>query len=183
MKLGSSVDIFRRKDELRLINLEYIIICHESGQPIFTKCWGDVCGKLGEKDELLTAFLSAIMTMPAMFAESDKKVHRMSIGSLQLLFNYTSSECIICLAFLEKDIDANTMNFVKHIFKDISNLLVEDYLETHWDRLNDPKVRSFEKELLKKVIHPNFHVASPCDGNMHDENCPVCLPSILRSCS
>ena len=74
------------------------------------------------------------------------------------------------------------MKFTKQIFKDIANLLDEDYLETHWDRLNDPKVRSFEKELLKKVIHPNFHVVSPCDGNMHDENCPVCLPSILRSC-
>ncbi|MFX1283696.1 MAG: hypothetical protein ACFFB5_08575 [Promethearchaeota archaeon] len=183
MKFNTLLDVFKRKKQPPQIHLEYIIICQNSGQPIYTKCWGNVCGMLGKKDELMTAFLAAISTMPRMFAESDRKVHSMSIGSLELLFSYTESENIICLAFPMRDVNKNTMGIVNNLFKDISQLLDEDFSKTPWDRLNDPKVLLFEKELLKKAIHPWFHLVLANNGAKHEENCPICMPMILQSCS
>lgn len=183
MKLSSLFDVFKKKNKSNQFGLEYIIICQDSGQPIFTRCWGNICGMLGKKDELLTAFLAAVSTMPGMFAESgSSKLQSMNIGSLKLLFCYTKSENIICLAFQEKDVDNSTMEVINNLFKDISKLLDEDYQETPWDRLNDPKVRSFKKELIGKVIHPWFHVVLQGDGDKHNEDCPICMPMILSSC-
>ncbi|MFX1283697.1 MAG: peroxiredoxin [Promethearchaeota archaeon] len=179
MKLKSILNIFKKKKRSRGINLEYLIIYQDSGQPIYSKCWGNVCGLLGKKDELLTAFLAAVSTMPGMFAESDTKVHSMSIGSLKLLFFYTKSDNIICAAFEERDVNPETMEIVNNLFKSVSLLLDEEYQGTPWDRLNDPRVQAFEKELLSSIIYPWFHVASYINGSSHDENCPLCMPTIL----
>ncbi|MFX0013028.1 MAG: peroxiredoxin [Promethearchaeota archaeon] len=181
MKLGSIVNFLRRKKQIRTIKLEYLIIYQDSGQPIYSRCWGNVCGMLGKKDELLTAFLAAVSTMPGMFAESETKVQSMSIGSLKLLFYYTRSENIICAAFRERDVDTEAMKVINNLFKGVSQLLDEKYQETPWERLNDPKVRAFEKELHSNVIYPWFHVASPIIGRPHEEDCPLCLPMMLST--
>ena len=68
-------------------------------------------------------------------------------------------------------------------YQEITQLLDEDFLKTPWDRLNDPKVKEFEKELLKKVIHPWFYHVYPVDDDNHEENCPICMPMILQACS
>ncbi|MFX1516590.1 MAG: hypothetical protein ACFFC6_09795 [Promethearchaeota archaeon] len=183
MKITALLDVLKRKKQSEPISLEYIIICQDSGQPIYTKCWGNVCGMLGKKAELMTAFLAAISTMPRMFAESDNKVHSMNIGSLKLLFFYTKSENIICLAFPENHVNKSTMKAINNLFQEITQLLEESFLETPWDRLNDPKVKEFEKELLKKVIHPWFYDVYPSHDNNHEENCPVCMPMVLQACS
>ncbi|UCG01488.1 MAG: peroxiredoxin [Candidatus Heimdallarchaeota archaeon] len=181
MKLKTVLNIFKKKKESKGVNLEYLIIYEDSGQPIYSRCWGTVCGLLGKKDELLTAFLAAVSTMPGMFAESDTKVHSMGIGSLKLLFFYTKSENVICAAFKEGEINNEAMETINTLFNSISYLLDEKYQETPWDRLNDPKVQAFEKELLSKIIYPWFHVASPADGSSHEDDCPLCLPTITTS--
>ncbi|MHA2245144.1 MAG: hypothetical protein ACXADY_09255 [Candidatus Hodarchaeales archaeon] len=183
MKINTLLDVFKRKKKSNQISLEYVIVCQESGQPIYAKCFGNICGMLGKKDALLTAFLSALTTMPSIFAESDTKVQSMSIGSLKLMFYYTKSDNIICLAFQERDINTDTMEVINNLFIDISILLEKDFQETPWERLNDPKVQAFEKELLEKVVHPWFHYILPSSANKHEENCPICMPMILRSCS
>jgi len=183
MKFTTLLNVLKRKKHPDPISLEYVIICQDSGQPIYTKCWGNVCGMLGRKDELMTAFLAAVSTMPRMFAESDKKVQSMSMGSLKLLFCYTKSGNIICLAFPEKDINKNAMEVINKLFQEITDLLDEDFQETPWDRLNDPKVKSFEKELLKKIIHPWFYNIYPANDEKHEKNCPICMPMILQACS
>lgn len=183
MMINALLDVFRKKKQPQLISLEYVIVYQNSGQPIYAKCWGNVCGMLGKKDELMTAFLAAVSTMPRMFAESDKNVHSMSIGSLKLLFCYAEPENIICLAFPEDHVNKDTMDVIDNLFQEIINLLNEDFQETPWDRLNDPKVLSFENALLKKVIHPWFHQIFPSDDDKHEENCPICMPMILQSCS
>ncbi|MFX0013029.1 MAG: hypothetical protein ACFFB2_04310 [Promethearchaeota archaeon] len=184
MKINSLMDVFKKKRHLDQIKLEYVIICQNSGQPIYAKCWGNVCGMLGKKDELMTAFLAAVSTMPRMFAESEnEKVQNISIGSLKLLFCYTESENIICLAFPEEDVNKNTMGVINDLFQDITQLIDEDFQKTPWDRLNDPMVISFERELLKKVMHPWFYRTLPFNGDNHKENCPICMPMILKSCS
>lgn len=183
MKFTTLLDVLKRRKQPEPISLEYIIICQDSGQPIYAKCWGNVCGMLNKKAELMTAFLAAISTMPRMFAESDKKVQSISIGSLKLLFCYTKSENIICLAFPEDQVNKNTMKSINNLFREISELLDENYQETPWDRLNDSKVIFFENELLKKVIHPWFYNVYPGHDNTHKENCPVCMPMILQACS
>ncbi len=179
MKLKSVFNIFNRKKQSKGFNLEYLIIYEDSGQPIYSRCWGNVCGLLGKKDELMTAFLSAVSTMPGMFAESDTKVHSMNIGSLKLLFSYTKADNVICAAFKEGDVNTESMELINNLFDDISHLLDGEYQETPWDRLNDPKVRAFEKELLSNIIYPWFHVASPIDGSSHDEDCPLCMPTLV----
>ncbi|MFX0124023.1 MAG: peroxiredoxin [Candidatus Hodarchaeota archaeon] len=178
MKLKTVFNIFKRKKQSRGINLEYLIIYEDSGQPIYSRCWGTVCGLLGKKDELLTAFLAAVSTMPGMFAESGTKVHSMSIGSLKLLFFYTKTNNVICAAFKEEDVNTEAMEQINNLFNSISELLDVEYQETSWDRLNDPKVQAFEKELLSNIIYPWFHVASPINGNSHEDDCPLCLPTI-----
>ncbi|MFX0124022.1 MAG: hypothetical protein ACFFAE_10310 [Candidatus Hodarchaeota archaeon] len=183
MKITTLLDVFKRKKQPDTISLEYIIICQNSGKPIYAKCWGNVCGMLGKKDELMTAFLAAVSTMPGMFAESDKKVQNMSIGSLKLLFCYTKLENIICLAFPEDHVNNNTMKAINGLFQKITQLIDEDFQETPWDRLNDSKVKAFEKELLNKVIHPWFYDVYPDGEDNHEENCPICIPMILQSCS
>ncbi|MFX1538791.1 MAG: hypothetical protein ACFFDI_31775 [Promethearchaeota archaeon] len=183
MKITSVLDVFKRKKQHETISLEYVIICQDSGQPIYAKCWGNVCGMLGKKDELMTAFLAAVSTMPGMFAESDRKVQSMSIGSLKLLFCYTESENIICLAFPEEHINKHTMENITNLFYEIEKLLEEDFQDTPWDRLNDPKVKDFENELLKRVIHPWFYNVYPSHEDKHEENCPICMPMILQACS
>ncbi|MFX1505084.1 MAG: hypothetical protein ACFFDC_03120 [Promethearchaeota archaeon] len=182
MKINAILDVFKRRKQ-PAISLEYVIIYESSGQPIYTKCWGNVCGMLGKQDELMTAFLSAISTMPGMFAESGNKVHSMGIGSLKLLFCYTDSDNVICLAFPEKHINNNTMEIINHLFREITYLVDEEFRETPWDRLNDPRVREFEKELHEKIIHPWFYLIYPEDSEEHEENCPICMPMILESCS
>ena len=182
MKINTLLDVFKRKNNSNQISLEYVIVCQGSGQPIYAKCFGNICGMLGKKDALLTAFLSALSTMPSIFAESDTKVQSLSIGSLKLLFCYTKSEYIICLAFLERDLNTDSMEVINNLFMDISILLEKDFQETPWERLNDPKVQTFEKELLEKVVHPWFHFILPSSANKHEENCPICMPMILRSC-
>ncbi|UCG01487.1 MAG: hypothetical protein JSW11_17950 [Candidatus Heimdallarchaeota archaeon] len=182
MKITTLLDVFKRKKH-RLISLEYVIICQNSGQPIYAKCWGNVCGMLGKKDELMTAFLAALSTMPTMFAESDNQLHNMSIGSLKLMFCHTESQNIISLAFPENNVNENTMEIIEALFEDIEQFLNKDYQETPWDRLNDPKVQLFEKELLKKVIHPWFYRILPNTKEKHEVNCPICMPMILQSCS
>jgi peroxiredoxin Q/BCP len=179
MRLKSVLNIFKKKKRSRGINLEYLIIYEDSGQPIYSRCWGNVCGLLGKKDELMSAFLAAVSTMPGMFAESDKKVHSMSIGSLKLLFFYTKFDDVICAAFKEGDVTAESMEIISDLFDGVSHLLDEEYQDAPWDRLNHPKVQAFEKELLSKIIYPWFHIASPIDGRSHDEDCPLCMPTIL----
>ena len=183
MKINTLLDVFKRKKQPQPISLEYVIIYQSSGQPIYAKCWGNVCGMVGKKDELISAFLAAVSTMPGMFAESDKKVHSMSIGSLKLLFCYTEQENIVCLAFPEDHVNKNTMEPINNLFQEITHLLDEDFQGTPWDRLNDPKVQSFEKELLKTIIHPWFYLIYPVNGEKHEESCPICMPMILQSCS
>lgn len=179
MKLKSVFNIFNRKKRSKGFNLEYLIIYEDSGQPIYSRCWGNVCGLLGKKDELLTAFLAAVATMPGMFAESDTKVHSMSIGSLKLLFFYTKSDNVICAAFKERNVNTESMEIINNLFEGIARLLKEEYQDAPWDRLNDPKVLSFEKELLSNIIYPWFHIASPDDESSHEEDCPLCMPTIL----
>ncbi|MFW9905421.1 MAG: peroxiredoxin family protein [Candidatus Thorarchaeota archaeon] len=181
MRLRSVLNVFKRKKPTRGVNLEYLIIYEDSGQPIYSRCWGNVCGMLGKKDELLTAFLAAVSTMPGMFAESNTKVHSMSIGSLKLLFFYTEVDNVICAAFKEKDVDTETMEIIETLFEGISELLDEEFRDAPWDKLNDPLVQAFEKKLLSNIIYPWFHVASPIDGSPHDADCPLCMPSLLSN--
>ncbi|MFX1516589.1 MAG: peroxiredoxin [Promethearchaeota archaeon] len=178
MKLKSVLNLFKKKKRSQGIVLEYLIIYQDSGQPIYSRCWGNVCGLLGKKDELLTAFLAAVSTMPGMFAESDTKVHSMSIGSIKLLFYYTKADDIICAAFKREDVNPESMELIKNLFNEISYLLDVKYQETPWDKLSDPKVLSFQKELLSNIVYPWFHVASPMDGDPHEEDCPLCMPTI-----
>ena len=177
MKLKTVLNKFRKKSQG--INLEYLIIYQDSGQPIYSRCWGNVCGLLGKKDVLLTAFLAAVSTMPGMFAESDTKVHSMSIGSIKLLFYYTKTDNVICAAFKTEDVNTESMELINNLFNGISYLLDEKYRETPWDKLNDQKVQSFVKELLSDIVYPWFHVASPKDGSSHEEDCPLCMPTML----
>lgn len=183
MKINAILDVFKRRQRPLAVSLEYVIIYENSGQPIYIKCWGNVCGMLGKQDELVTAFLSAISTMPKMFAESDNKVHSMGIGSLKLLFCYTASDKIICLAFPENHVNNNTMEIINNLFKEITYLVDEEFRETPWDRVNDPRVQEFGKVLHEKVIHPWFYLIYPEDSEEHEENCPICIPMILESCS
>ncbi|MFX1538790.1 MAG: hypothetical protein ACFFDI_31770, partial [Promethearchaeota archaeon] len=179
MKLKTVLNIFKRKKQPKEISLEYLIIYEDSGQPIYSRCWGNVCGLLGKKDEILTAFLAAVSTMPGMFAESDTRVHSMSIGSLKLLFSYTETDNVICAAFKEADVNTETMELINKLLNSISQLLDVEYQETPWDRLNHPKVQGFEKELLSNIIYPWFHVASPINGSSHENDCPLCMPTLL----
>ena len=117
--------------------------------------------------------------MPGMFAESDTKVHSMSIGSLKLLFYYTKTDNIICAAFKDEDVNNEAMGLINNLFDEISQLLDEKYQETPWDKLNDPIVQAFEKELLSKIVYPWFHIASPINGISHDDDCPLCMPTLL----
>ena len=181
MRLKSILNLFKSRKQTKGVNLEYLIIYEDSGQPIYSRCWGHVCGLLGKKDELLTAFLAAVSTMPGMFAESDTKVHSMSIGSLKLLFYYTKVNDVICAAFKEKDVNTETMEIINTLFKEISQLLDEEFRDAPWDKLNDPLVKAFEKKLLSNIIYPWFHVASPSDGSSHDADCPLCMPSLLST--
>jgi peroxiredoxin Q/BCP len=181
MRLRNVLNVFKRNKLIKRVNLEYLIIYEDSGQPIYSRCWGNVCGLLGQKDELLTAFLAAVSTMPGMFAESDTKVHSMSIGSLRLLFFYTKGDNVICAAFKEKDVNTETMEIINPLFDKISQLLDEEFRDAPWDKLNDPLVQSFQKKLLSNIIYPWFHVVSPIDGSSHDADCPLCMPSLLST--
>jgi peroxiredoxin Q/BCP len=181
LKLKRVLNVFKRKKQTEGVNLEYLMIYEDSGQPIYSRCWGNVCGLLGKKDELLTAFLAAVSTMPGMFAESGTRVHSMSIGSLRLLFFYTKEDNVICAAFQEKDVNTETMEIINTLFDEISQLLDEEFRDAPWEKLNDPLVQAFEKKLLSNIIYPWFHVASPIDGSSHDADCPLCMPSLLST--
>ncbi len=99
MKFNTLLDVFKRKKQPTQISLEYIIICQNSGQPIYAKCWGNVCGMLGKKDELMTAFLAAVSTMPRMFTESDKKVHSMSTDHWNCYFHIQNQKILYAWHF------------------------------------------------------------------------------------
>jgi hypothetical protein len=87
------------------------------------------------------------------------------------------------LAFPEQHINKKSMEIINNLFKEITYLVDEEFRGTPWDRLNDPRVKKFERILHEKIIHPWFYRIYPEDSEEHEENCPVCMPMILESCS
>lgn len=154
------------------LTVEYLIILRKSGLPIYSKCWGNFCAVLTVDDTLLSGFLSAMTSMPAMFNQ-DSEVHAVEMGFSKLLFNYTTpSGHIICGGFRREEINDQSTKLINGFFTQIEKLLEEDYKSQNWDDIPDEDMKQFETKLMNDIIFPWFHtIDSP---NHSDDMCPFC---------
>jgi len=144
----------KKQQKIKPLTLEYFIVFQKSGLPIFSKCFGDFCAILLVDDLVLTGFLSALTSMPAMFG-TNTELDAIEIGYSKLHFNYTTpSGHTICLGFKNEKGLSKRSDLIDDLFKKITDFVEVKHKDKEWAILKAAEIRAIEYELINTVITP-----------------------------
>lgn len=97
--IDSSHDLINLQTEDNIErDLEYIVIIHRNGLPIFLKSFADEYSTALKDKYILSGFLSAITNFPKMIGYNNNDLHSLHIGQSELFFSYTVNDIIIILS-------------------------------------------------------------------------------------
>jgi hypothetical protein len=166
------------------MKLEYLIIMQKSGLPLYSRCFGGFCWKLMTDEVLLSGFLTALSSMPAMFGKEDMELKSVEMGNTKINFNFTTpSSHIICFGIDISTLDEpNIEGEMQALVKNLSNFLEIDHSETKWDFLTPENRIEFENQIKSEVIEPSlvsFQDNDFCRAVGRD-SCPVDTDSIME---
>ena len=168
----------KNKKELEPLILEYFIIFQKSGLPIFSKCFGDFCQVLLVDDIILSGFLSALTTMPAMFGKDRNKLNAVEIGYTKLLFNHTTpSGHTICLGFKFEEEVVKKDERIDELFKKIEFFIEETHKNVNWPITPKTQILKIENELIDTIITPWVKIDE--HYKTHGPNCTMSVESDL----
>lgn len=122
------------------------------GLPIFSKCFGGFCQANATDDVLLSGFLSALETFPAMVGGEGLKAVEM--GTTKFVFRKTTPSGVsIAIGLSEKADQQEAID----VFEAVQSLIEVKYNETNWDVINTTQYEAFKKDLFENALDPALH--------------------------
>lgn len=154
-----------------MLKLQYLIIYQNSGLPIYSRCFADLC-KISMKDDiLLSGFLSALSQAvgytdfegeelsfeeePIMVNTEGGSLKSVEFSDMKLLFYYLDLGTVtIAAGFPMKDyVDDENREVIELFFSSLQSFMEAYDLEglVYYD---SEKYKGFEEEIVAKVIDP-----------------------------
>lgn len=139
------------------MKLDYIMIYEKSGLPIYANCFSGFCANLQIDETLLSGFLTALQTMPAILGNEKDSLQRIELKNIKLCFNATTpSGHIICMGVENKYFEKTSNEKLKELSDKISNFLETEYPNTIFGGLDKQERMEFEQKLLNSVLLPTL---------------------------
>jgi hypothetical protein len=156
------------------VKLEYLIVFQNTGVPIYSSCYAGFCANNAYDDSLLTGFLSALTSMPAVLGKHDDALHSVELGYTKLNFSHTTPSGHVICAGVEKTtiVPEHTQHEVEELISKINDLLEGEYKQTNWAMVSQEDRASFEHTMKHGVIEPTLAIFQDKDVCKH-HGCPL----------
>lgn len=161
------------------MKIEFLQMLSRDGVPIFSKCFGKICGTFLENDVLLHQYLTSIKDIiddsSSSFSDNvpqgvKKEIRRLKSG-IVIVFGISDFTN-------EKDLSKN----VDDMIKDINHTISLKWIDQSWQKLDENRARQFEENFLVEAILPWFERFHDSDSCSKAENC-IFRKSMLSSIS
>lgn len=131
-------------------NLEYMIIFHRNGLPIFSKNFSKDSNMSIEKNNLLAGFLSAITTFPLAIGYNNKDLKSLYIAKSKLSFRYTKNDIVIVIA-IKNDERMNNADFcfIDLLLNDMQLFVENEFKDENWELVKIEIRKKFNDQLNK----------------------------------
>ncbi|OLS25392.1 MAG: hypothetical protein HeimC2_18490 [Candidatus Heimdallarchaeota archaeon LC_2] len=161
------------------MKIEFLQILSKNGLPMYSKCYGNICGNFYENDVLLHRYLTSLKhtidetndSSPDKFNEITKVVKRLKSG-VTVIFGVSDN------------LDSEKMTQeIDTVIKDINHTISLKWIDSNWKNLDEKSLAEFEEQVLQEVILPWFEKLHNSDNCPKGDNCyfrESLLPS-LRS--
>ena len=152
--------------------LDFLVIFHKDGLPIYSRCYSEVCSIFIKNNVLLSGFLSAIVSFPEALGENKNDLKSIKLGKTDMYFSYGSGNDLVYVVGVKND---KINNFQKELI-DFSmselNKIFLKYSVKNWSVIPDEIYAILEESINSKVVNHWFKTTNTHDSCPAGDNCP-----------
>ena len=157
------------------------MIYRKTGQPIYSRCWGEFCYGIYKNNPILTGFLSVISKLPQVLGQEDE-LKSIEFMKTKFLFISVADELIVMIGINNEEISQKNENKAQFVLE-----VIKGYIESA--AVNIPELDSYASNESVKLKHdleykllPNIISFEFSKNELnHDEHCPLCIEKISKS--
>ena len=162
-----------KKENQDSMFLDFLVIFHKDGLPIYSRCYSEVCSLFIKDNVLLSGFLSAIVSFPEALGENKDELKSIKLGKTDMYFSYGTGNGLVYVIGLKND---NTINNFQKKLIDFSmselNKIFLKYSVKNWSNIPDDIYDIIEESINSKVVNHWFKTTKTHDSCPAGEHCP-----------